>query len=350
MTIGQLIALNDEMAALIRAGVPLERGLVEAGRDLQGQLGGIMGDLGERLARGERLPEALVGSKKRIPALYRAVVEAGIRSGRLSEALEGMANLARHYAEMRRTIGLALIYPLFVFELAYVLALIFLFQIAPRFIKTFEVLGLAPIKLLNGLVGLGDSVLFWGPIPAVLLVVLGFVWLRTGQSSSLDSGTLRPILRRLPVIGPMIRSFLAANYADLLALLIDHQVPLDQAVILAGEASGDRDFLASSKAVATSIQAGREGSSLTATELAAFPPLLAWIFSNGRGRGNLSSALHHLAWTYRRRAETRGEFLRSALPTILLLAIGVSAVIVYCLLLFIPLLQLWEELAIPVNH
>ena len=39
VTLDQLIALNDEMAALVRAGVPLERGLIEAGRDLRLALG-----------------------------------------------------------------------------------------------------------------------------------------------------------------------------------------------------------------------------------------------------------------------------------------------------------------------
>ena len=39
ITIDQLLALNAEIAALVRAGVPLERGLVVAGRDLRGPAG-----------------------------------------------------------------------------------------------------------------------------------------------------------------------------------------------------------------------------------------------------------------------------------------------------------------------
>ncbi len=350
VTIDQLIALNDEMAALIRSGVPLERGLVQAGRDLQGRLGAIVGDLGERLGQGERLSEALAGSKRGIPEIYRAVVEAGLRSGRLSKALEGMATIGRNYAEMRRAVGLALLYPLVVLEVAYGLALVFVLQIAPRFVSTFEILGLAPVEPLNWLVRIGDSVAYWGPIPAVLLLVVAFAWYRSGRSSALDAGFLSPIFRRLPVIGTMIRSFKAANFADLLALLVDHQVPLDDAVILAGEASGDPSFLASALALAGSIRSGQDASSVPQADLKAFPPLLAWILTGGRGRGNLASALRHAAVTYRRKAENRGEFLRSALPTFLMLAIGAGAVIGYALLLFIPLTRLWDELAIPVNH
>jgi type II secretory pathway component PulF len=350
VTLEQLIALNDEMAALIRSGVPLERGLVEAGRDLQGRLGAIVGDLGQQLQQGERLPEALGSSKRRVPNIYRAVVEAGIRSGRLSEALEGMANIARGFAEMRRAVGLALLYPLAIVCIAYGLGLVFLFQIAPRFVRTFEILGLARLRALDDFVAMGGWVAYWGPIPPAILLILALVWVQSGRSAALDSGFLSAFFRRLPVIGTMIRYFRAANFADLLALLIDHQVPLDQALILAGEASGDRRFQASSSVLAGSIRLGQDGTSIPPSELAAFPPLLAWILTGGRGQGDLASALRHVAWTYRRKAENRGQFLRSALPTLLMLAIGAGAVIVYALLLFIPLTRLWDELSIPTNQ
>jgi general secretion pathway protein F len=351
VTIEQLIALNEELAALIRAGIPLDRGLIDAGKDLQGRLGSIVGDLGERLGIGESLPEALAGSKRRIPELYRAIVEAGIRSGRLSEALEGMASLARNYAESRRALGLAMLYPLALVNLAYALTLVFILQIAPRFVRTFEALDLAPLKLLNRLAEAGDSVAFWGPIPPLLMVILAFLWLRSGRAAALESGgILTRIFRRLPVVGSMIRYDRAAHFADLLALLIDHQVPLDQAVELAGRVSGNASMLASSQALAQSIRDGQAPSKVPPVDLDAFPPLLAFVLSAGRGQGDLASALRHTGWAYRRKSENRGEFLRGALPILFLLTIGASAVALYAMLLFIPMSRLWDELTIPLNY
>ncbi len=79
ISIDELAALNHEIAALVRAGVPLDRGLLGAGSDLPGGLGRITTALGQRLSRGESLPEALEAEKRAIPPLYRAVVEAGAR-------------------------------------------------------------------------------------------------------------------------------------------------------------------------------------------------------------------------------------------------------------------------------
>ena len=91
ITVEQLFALNEEIRALVRAGVPLERGLLTAARGLRGRLGRITEALADRLNRGESLIEALENEKQVLPPLYRAVVEAGARSGQLPVALEGLA-------------------------------------------------------------------------------------------------------------------------------------------------------------------------------------------------------------------------------------------------------------------
>src|SRR3954470_23074472 len=99
ISLDQLIALNDEIAALARAGIPLERGLLQAGTDLPGRLGAIARVLGARLGRGEGLTQALEAEREQIPPVYRAVVQAGLRAGRLPTALEGLASFLRGLAE-----------------------------------------------------------------------------------------------------------------------------------------------------------------------------------------------------------------------------------------------------------
>jgi len=60
MTIDQFIALNEEIAALVRAGVPLDQGLAALGDDMPGRLGDMASTLAERSARGEPLEQAIL--------------------------------------------------------------------------------------------------------------------------------------------------------------------------------------------------------------------------------------------------------------------------------------------------
>ena len=100
-TIEQLTALNDEIASLVRGGVPLEPGLRELGRGGGGALAEISRLLSDRMTGGASLSEALRAEESRIPAVYRTVVEAGLRAGRLPAALEAFSNYARELVDLR---------------------------------------------------------------------------------------------------------------------------------------------------------------------------------------------------------------------------------------------------------
>ena len=88
ISLTDLAALNDEIAALVRAGVPLERGLTGGSSDLPRRLGAYAAELGARMERGESLAQA-VAAQKNFPPVYRAVIAAGTKAGRLPVALEG---------------------------------------------------------------------------------------------------------------------------------------------------------------------------------------------------------------------------------------------------------------------
>ena len=105
VTLEQLIALGDEMAALVKAGVPLEEGLTEFARDMPGQPGKLAKMLGERMSAGESLPHILASEPDQFPPVWRAVVEAGLKSGQLAAALESMSTTARRVAETRRLVA-----------------------------------------------------------------------------------------------------------------------------------------------------------------------------------------------------------------------------------------------------
>ena len=73
-----------------------------------GRLAEISGLLAQRLSAGLSVAEALAAEETRLPRVYRAVIEAGIKAGRLPQALEAVSRYARTLLDVRRRISLAM--------------------------------------------------------------------------------------------------------------------------------------------------------------------------------------------------------------------------------------------------
>ena len=347
ITIDQLLALNEEIAALVRAGVPLERGLVVAGRDLRGRLGGIATALSRRLNSGESLPEALEGERQSIPPLYRAVVEAGVRSGQLPIALEGLAKYVRGYAEARAAIGLALWYPLMVLTLAYALFVGLVSAAVPRFVTAFDFLGLgmaAPLRLLSWV---GETVPYWWPVGPILLLFLAIAWARSGRAARFQAGSQSWLLT-FPWMKSILANYETANFSELLGLLLEHRVPYPSALDSRRGVDRRRAANPGCASIGRGDSRGESAAAALATiDRRTFLPILRWVLATGQEQGSLVTALRNLADVYRKRAQYQADKLSVFLPTILMIAIGASATLFYGLTLFIPLTKMLRELAVP---
>jgi len=344
ITLDQLLALNDEIAALVRAGVPLERGLQVAGRDLRGRLGRLSSALGQRLSRGESLTDALHSEERSVPPLYRAVVEAGARSGRLSVALEGLAEYVRGYSEARAAIGLALWYPLLVLALAYALFVGLVSLAVPRYVGAFESLDVEVPGALRVLSKAGETAHYWWPVGPVLLFILLIAWIASGTAARFQSPSWA-WLRIFPWMKSILANYETASFSELLALLLQHNVAYPTALILAAESTGNRRLTQGARRLAEGVTRGEPVTTALATlDRRAFLPMLRWVLAVGQQQGSIVTSLHNLADTYRKRARFQADKLSVFLPVILMLLIGASAAFLYALALFVPLVDLLRGL------
>ena len=175
--------------------------------------------------------------------------------------------------------------------------------------------------------------------------MLAVAWVRSGTTAGLRGGAWGG-LRLFPWMGSLLADYEAANFAELLALLLEHRVPYPSALVLAAEATGAPRLVGGARRVAEAIARGEPAA--TAVEAAgrgAFPPMLRWTLATGQAQGSLVAALHHLAGFYRKRARYRAEQLAVFLPVILTLAIGAGAAAFYGLSLFLPLIEMLRGLS-----
>ncbi len=345
ITLDQLVALNDEIASLVRAGVPLELGLRETGGDSAGKLRQISLALSTRMSDGASLVDAVRAEEPRLPVVYRTVVEAGLRAGRLPAALEALSNYARELVELRRKITLALIYPLIVTAVAYFLFIVVLVDLVERLRETYEMFRL-PISwpLATGVWVAETASRWWWIPPACLAVAVGW-WMMTGGVHILNfNGAARP-LAWFPGVGLICRRFQLANFADLLALLVEHDVPLTEGLQLSSTTTGDERLRRSVQLFATSVAQGNAGRAAPFPRFG-LPPFLYWVLTCKQQGAGLARLLRHAGSVYRRRAMTLAVWFKLIFPIISVLVIGGGVTALYAVALFGPLARFLGDMGI----
>ena len=343
----ELALLNQEIAALVRAGVPLESGLAMAGSSGSGAQEVLMLRLAQRLREGQSFAEALHSEGGELPRLYRAVVEAGARTGRLPEALESLAEFAQQTLKLRRRIDLALLYPALVLLMAGVLFAFVVSFWVPRLSEAFYWLDLPETNWVRRLVWLQQHLWSWAwIIPAGVFLLGGWWWFSTrgryGLKGTTETTTWSAF-RVLPGIRSIVANFRRANFCDLMAMLLDHQVPLPDAALLASEAAGDGALRRVALRIAQGVRAGNSLADCLAVgrEL---PPFVSWMLICGERQGTLIVTLRQVADVLRQRAASESDWLRIMLPTALVVGVGGTSVLAYALAVFGPMSQLLRAL------
>lgn len=330
VTLDDLAALNREMSALVRSGLPLEAGLRQVAEDFGGGTSRLAARLAEETAAGKTLAEAVAAQGDALPPVYHAVVAAGLKSGRLAPALEGFAETAARMATLRRIAGQAAVYPVMVVIVAW-LMLLLIASIAGR---GYESLGIHDAFWINAFRlsrGAVWTLAVAVPLGIVATALLWWRWSATPSSTGRRSGWLRgaPGARRASLLGGY------ANFADLLHMLLSCRIPLDEALPLAANASGAPALEQPANELAAQIAAGRSLESQLPA-LRRLPPLVRTALLTGATEDVLLAGLQRASQSYRERAAAWIVDVAVLLPVVITLALGVGVVGVYALLILQP--------------
>jgi general secretion pathway protein F len=343
--LADFITLNEEIAALARARLPLESHLAQLGAELPGKAGELAERIGRQMESGETLSAAMDAECADLPAVYRAVVVAGAESGQLASALESLVDTASRLDQLRRVTGMALLYPLVVVIIACLLLGLILTAVVPNFdwlyvrhFGWFAQLAKSPWAI--------DAIAFW--LPVVVVIGAAIWWWRSGRVAGAAS-TRVGALGWLPWVRGAHRAGQAATLADLLRLLVDRGVPLDRALRLAGDAVDNRRIRVAAHALADDVHRGQPllppGELLADARLAEFPHLVRLALRHASDRRLLSGSLAQAATIYRERAIRAAEWYAEYLPVLLTITIAGSLTAFFALLIFWPYASMLHELS-----
>jgi type II secretory pathway component PulF len=341
----ELIALNEEIVGMARAGLPLDQGLAALARDMgKGRLKQVTAALARDLKAGHPLPEALNRQAGRVPGFYGGLIAAGIRTGQVAEVLATLTTYARTIATLRALVIDALLYPGIVLVLGMALFGLLCVGVLPQYdqIYTDFRLQLPWITQVALTFGRNPVAMLLAPLAVVgLSLLISYLGMRRTEHSRYRWAE---IVYSVPLVGTLIQSARMAAFTELLAILVDHALPLPEAFQLAGDAASDPIMAWQARDICHQLTQGRSlGEALRGRGFV--PQWVAWMTGLGEQRGTLGQTLHQVAELYRRRVEMRAALLRSVLPPIFIILIAGVIVGFFVVAGMLPMVKLLEGLS-----
>lgn len=325
-----LPVMTRQLSTLLSAGVPLLEALKSLSDENTGFWKTMLITIREHVSAGASLSRALEAEKKIFPDFYINMVAAGEQSGRISIVLENLAAFLEKQEAMRSKIRTALIYPLFMTAIGFVV-LSFLFTfVLPKIVRIFENTKSALPLITRVLIAISTVfVNYWW-----LLLMLsagayaGFRKYRETHQAALDSLKLK-----LP--GNLLQSLYYGRFARTTGFLIDGGLPLLRALELSARSLGNSVL---QQRIADAAKMVAEGSRLS-TALSGFPSVLVQLIATGEKSGTLAEVLSRAADSYEADFERRVQKALSLLEPMMILLMGVivGAIVLAVLL---PMFQL----------
>lgn len=332
-----------QMSALVRAGLPLEEVLAvlaeqadapRTRRPLAAMRAGVV--------EGRALSEVMAEHPALFPALVSRSVAAGERAGRLEAVLERLADHAEATRDLRRGLGVALVYPLLLVLVSLVVVWGLLGFVVPRVVGVFAETGAELPALTRSLLAVSGTLERSGPwlLLVLVLAAVGAVaaWRTPRTRRRLDSWLLNA-----PLVGRLVRARLAADFARTLAILVASAVPLVEALNVAAGVVGNRAAAESIRNAAARVREGAPVSRALAGEVAWLPATTRRLVAGGERAGDLAPMLDQAAAIQEAALADTVSVLLALLQPVLILLVG--ALVLYIVLaIMLPVMNISQLL------
>lgn len=334
----EMSLLTRQLATLVRSGLPLEESLLAVSQQSERpRIKSILLGVRARVMEGHTLADAFGEFPQVFPVISRALVSAGEQSGRLDAVLERLADYTENRQVIRQKINSALIYPVALTVMCFLIVSLLLIFVVPKVVGVFETTQKELPLATQILIGSSNIAREYGIYIAIALGVGGWLLYRWLQ----QEGPRRRFHQwqlRLPLIGRLVRGFNTARFTRTLSILTASAVPVLESLRIAGEVVTNLPMRDAVEEASARIREGSPiGRSLGASKL--FPPMTIHLIASGETSGELETMLERAATNQERELDGLIGALLGLMGPALIVFMGLIVMgIVFALLL--PIFEL----------
>ncbi|OGV78239.1 MAG: hypothetical protein A3K19_04795 [Lentisphaerae bacterium RIFOXYB12_FULL_65_16] len=254
----ELIEFFHQLALLVRANMPLPDSLAGlAGNCRNPAFAHVVQQLADDVAHGLPLSDAVARHGRCFDTFHVQLLRAGERSGTLGEVLTEIARIARLEHALRTRVKEVAAYPVLTVSMAVAVLLLVLRFLFPELAATVQDMYENGVPALSGLLfAAADWVkaYWWGCVAVYLTAVGAVIWVFAARPGSNDP--LRRCIRALPGAQRIFANHDMARASGILAVLVRHQTPLDQALSTAADLTDSPGVGRALRELAAAVRSG----------------------------------------------------------------------------------------------
>jgi MSHA biogenesis protein MshG len=336
--LADLMLFSRQMHTLLKAGVPIVRGLAGLQESSQNPtLRKALAEVRESLESGRELSLSLRQHPKVFTGFMVSLVRVGELTGRLDEVFMHLAEFFAFEKKMREDIKAALRYPLIVILALTAAMFVVNIFVIPAFSKIFASFKIQLPLMTRALMATSEIFVAYWPlmIAGIVAAVLGArLYVGTPGGRYRWDG----LKLRLPVVGELIHKATLARFSRSFALSGKSGVPIVQALAVVANVVNNAYLESRILQMRDGIERG-ESILRTAVATGVFNPVVLQMVAVGEETGEIDALMTEIADMYEREVTLEVEGLTAKIEPILLVVMGVL-VLILALGVFLPMWDL----------
>jgi type IV pilus assembly protein PilC len=317
-----LTIFTRQLATMMKAGVPLLQAFDIVGRgNPNPRVTRLLNDIRTDVETGTSLNAAFRKYPLHFDNLYCNLVEAGEAAGILDQLLDRLAVYMEKTEAMKSKIKSALMYPIAVLVVAFVVTAVIMIFVVPAFQEVFSNFGAdlpAPTLFVIALSEL--FVRYWWLIFGGLFGGVYFfmqAWRRSEKVQQL----MDRLLLRMPIFGALVEKSCVARWTRTLATMFAAGVPLVEALDSVGGASGNSVYAAATVRIQQEVSTGN-GLTMAMSNTGIFPSMVLQMCAIGEEAGSIDHMLGKAADFYEAEVDDMVAGLSSLMEPIIIVILG----------------------------
>ena len=311
-----------QLATMMKAGVPLLQAFDIVGRGATNpRLTKLLGDIRADVETGTSLSAAFRKHPMHFDALYCNLVEAGEAGGILEQLLERLAIYQEKTLALKSKIKSALMYPIAVLTVAFIVVVVIMIKVIPAFKDVFSSFGAdlpAPTLLV---IAMSEFFVSYWPVIFGVMAGGGYMFMQTWKRSVKMQMVMDRLLLRIPIFGNLINKSVIARWTRTLSTMFAAGVPLVEALDSVGGAAGNAVYAEATQKIQRDVSTG---SALTTSMqgTGVFPNMVIQMASIGEESGSLDHMLAKAAEFYEEEVDDMVKGLSSLMEPIIIVVLG----------------------------